>query len=137
MRCCAVCDQPLPAQVTGRPRQTHDGACAQTARRDRDRARLGIRNPRRQTCRLCGADTAPDRLYYCSPDHAERYDALNREQRAWLRLAVMPAGDTSPASATEITPDMPSDAVRWRLKRRERLARTSRPTAPRAPSLAA
>jgi hypothetical protein len=119
---CLTCHRELPAQPTGRPRKYHGGNCTAEARRARD----GVCEPRRATCRLCSDPITDGRLYFCSAVHADRWDSLNREQRAWLRQGDHEryvVGDTSTASAGEILPGMSQPAVTWRLRRQERLER--------------
>lgn len=115
---CVACGQPLPVQATGRPRKTHKGKCTKVARQQR----TGVRNPVLDSCRLCDESVEAGRRYYCSADHAARYDALNRAEREWLRRVGAAMNDDVPAaSAAEILPGMGRTAIAWRCDRAERV----------------
>jgi len=120
---CGTCGTALPYGGRGRPRKHHPG-CVRTARRLRD----GVRRPPGGVCRMCRGPVPAPRRVLCGPVCAARAVAVSRmEQR--LRRQAGPAAPASPPGAGELTGDMPAEAVRWRLDRMDRLARTGQATA--------
>lgn len=121
---CGVCQGPLPAQRTGRPRKYHPGRCAADARR----LRAGVRRPQGGPCQLCGSTVFdPGQRYYCTPACAARVDAVLRAERdMWRALEAAQERGSSPASAGELREGMSETAIRWRIRRAERLARLGR-----------
>lgn len=125
MAACVTCRRELPAtRGRGRPRKACEGTCAVQAAKDRRRAREGVLRPQQAACQFCGEPVEAGRLYFCSGDHAGRYDALNRAEREWLRrVGSVEAADVSTASAAEIIPGMTEAAIAWRQARQGRIGR--------------